>query len=123
MRLLSFLTLVENQLRVRRPEISSGWTRRVSYHAGTACFSHPLLGLTLTLRGCLLADGQHNLYASWHGVNGEVISTRSLFSGAVGFEWGAAAGIVSDIMPAPALPAHAAGAPEEETAPRELVTA
>ncbi len=123
MRLLSFLSLVENQLRVRRPEIASGWCRRVNYHAGTACFSHPTLGLTLTLRGCLLADGEHNLYASWHGVDGEVITTRSFFSGALGFAWDTAAGNVTDIMPSPALGAQETPIARGEITPRELVTA
>jgi hypothetical protein len=123
MRLLSFLTLVENQLRTRRPESSSGWMRRVNYHAGTAIFSHPVLGLTLTLRSCMLTDGQHNLYASWHGITGEVISNRSFYSGAIGFSWDNAAGNVADLMPAPALVARAPATSEEEITPRELVMA
>jgi hypothetical protein len=123
MRLLSFLNLVENHLGVRQPAHSAGWNRRVNYHAGTACFSHPLLGLTLMLRGSLLADGQHNLNASWHGVTGEVVSTRSFFSGAAGFQWDAAAETVTDLMPSPVLSARAPAAPIEETASPQSITA
>lgn len=117
MRLLSFLNLLQNHLGVRQPEHASGWTRRVNYHAGSACFMHPTLGLTLTLRDCVLADGQHNLSATWHGLTGEAVSNRSFFSGLAGFQWEAAAEAVLEIMPAPALPAETA---EEPAAPQRL---
>ena len=109
MRLLSFLNLVQNHLGARQPEHASGWTRRVNYHTGSACFVHPELGLTLTLRDCVLSDGQHNLSATWHGPDGEAVSNRSFFSGLTGFQWDAAAETVLEIMPAPALPAAAGG--------------
>ncbi len=105
MRLLSFLSLVQDHLALLRPEHATGWVRRVSFHTGAACFSHPSHGLTLTLRGSPLADGQHNLNASWHGVTGEAVSTRSFYSGAPGFRWETAAQAVADTMPAPILPA------------------
>jgi len=123
MRLLSFLTLVENHLRARQPDLPPGWTRRVSYHTGTAYFSHPVLGLTLTLRSCVLADAEHNLSASWHGMDGEVISSHSFFSGSTGFMWDTAAETVTDIMPSPALVARAPVVPENEAPAPELVTA
>ena len=103
MRLLSFLNLVETHLGGLRPQCVGGWTRRVSFHNGSACFSHPLHGLTLTLRSCLLADGQHNLNASWHGADGAAITTRSFFSGAPDFRWERAAAAMTELMPAPAL--------------------
>ena len=99
MRLLSFLNLIENHLGTRRPEATGGWIRRASYHTGSAGFSHPRLGLTLTLRSCLLADGQHNLSASWHGADGTALASQSFFSGTPGFRWERAAEAMTELMP------------------------
>lgn len=105
MRLLSFLSLVEDSLGTSRPAESAGWKRQVNYLAGTAVFWHTALGLTLTLRNCPVSNGRQYLECRWHGASGDSVETRSFFSGAPGFDWNAAADDVVDAMPEPALAA------------------
>ena len=103
MRLLSFLTLVEQHLLTTRPELSSGWQRRVNYQSGTAALAHPGSGLTLLLRSTTLASGTVNLHAGWHGVTGSQIHGSTFFSGGDRFSWDDSAKEVASHVPAPAL--------------------
>lgn len=103
MRLLSFLTLVEQQLVLTQPGLSTGWQRRVNYQAGSAALAHAASGLTLVLRSTTLANGSLNLQANWHGVDGRQIDGTPFFSGGTDFSWAAAAREVATQIPAPAL--------------------
>ncbi len=118
MRLLSFLSLVQDILAVVRPADSIGWKRHVNYDTGAAAFWNPSLGLTLSVRDCVLPDGGHHLEAAWSGAEGALTRPLSFFSGSPNFDWQIAAEGVVDAMPeaAPARTASDRSAASDQAA-------
>lgn len=100
MRLLSFLSQVENELRARPAAADGPWLRRVAYAEGVAQMWRPDHDLLLMVRVWPLQDEELHLQTTWQSHGREVTPRIAIYSGRTGFSWSEAAAEVARTMPA-----------------------
>ncbi len=122
MRLLSFLTQIENHLSGGFESATHRWMRRANYHNDTACLWQPGTGQSLRLSNCKLSGGRHSISTVWSTSDGSTEERQTFFCAEPG-DWETAAQTIATLCPTPVVSGGALATAPESVSAEALETA